>query len=89
MFDHDGYRRYLEECGRKKEVAMSCDDWAKANQPPIAAEADPEYTTRIDAQRVTAEFAAPGRLIDQGKTPINEAPLFDGPAQWNLFEEPQ
>jgi hypothetical protein len=86
MFDHDGYRRYLEECGRKKAVAMNCHDWART-APPIPGQADPEYASRIDAQRVTAEFATSTRSIDQGRKPITEAPLFGGEAQGSLFDE--
>lgn len=55
--------------------------------PPIAGTADPEYQTRIDAQRCTLEFAQPlPDPLDAGKRPIAEAPLFSNqPAQEELF----
>lgn len=52
--------------------------------PPIAAESDPEYQTRIEAERVTAEFRvsitpqAPQRAIE-------DLPLFGGERQGELF----
>jgi hypothetical protein len=48
--------------------------------------ADTEYRTKIDAERVTAEFAsASQRRLDRGKKPITESPLFGGEAQYSLF----
>jgi len=47
---------------------------------------DPEYQSRIDAQRVSAEFAQKSaRPLDAGKQPITDSPLFGGVAQGNLF----
>ena len=57
-----------------------------ATAPPIAGQADTEYQTRIDAERVTAEFAThSARRLDGGRRPIAEAPLFGGEAQLSLF----
>jgi hypothetical protein len=57
-----------------------------ASPPPIAGEADPEYQTRLDANRVTAEFGVKSaRPLDAGKKPITDSPLFGGEAQGNLF----
>jgi hypothetical protein len=54
--------------------------------PPIAGAADVEFETRLDAERVTLEFAqACARKLDAGAQPIAESPLFDGPAQGELF----
>jgi len=52
----------------------------------LKATADPEYQTRIDAQRVTLEFRTRSRRpLDSGKAPITDGPLFGGPAQGELF----
>jgi hypothetical protein len=54
--------------------------------PPIAGVADPEFEPRLDAQRVTLEFATKStRRLDTGRRPITESPLFGGPAQRELF----
>jgi hypothetical protein len=50
--------------------------------PPIAAEADPEYRSRIDAAAVTAEFKLPAvRRFGS----LDDSPLFN--KQTSLFEE--
>jgi len=55
---------------------------------PLAATADLEYSTRIDADRVTLEFGArSSRKADSGKQPITDSPLFGGPAQGDLFND--
>lgn len=54
--------------------------------PELAAVADPEYSSRIEAQRVTLQFGARGKRLDRGRVPITESPLFGGPAQSSLFE---
>lgn len=54
--------------------------------PPIAGAADMERASRLDAERVTWEFRArSARRLDSGKRPIEESPLFGGPAQSSLF----
>jgi len=56
------------------------------NLTPLVGKADKEYATRIDAERVTAEFnTRSAKHLDSGKRPITEAPLFGGPAQEELF----
>jgi hypothetical protein len=51
-----------------------------------AAEADPEYKTRIDAQRVTWEMKRKSaRRLDSGRKPIDDSPLFGGDRQGTLF----
>jgi hypothetical protein len=55
-------------------------------KPPLAGEADTERGARLDAERVTLEFRTKStRRLDSGRKPITEAPLFGGPAQFNLF----
>lgn len=57
--------------------------------PPIAGQADPEYQSRIDAERVTAELASQSRRpVDAGREPIEDSPLFGGPRQEDLFGLP-
>lgn len=47
---------------------------------------DLERGSRIEAERVTLEFASRStRRVDVGRRPITEAPLFGGPRQGNLF----
>lgn len=53
--------------------------------PPIAGAADIEYQTRLDADRVTAEFAAP-RQPAKPQHAIEDLPLFGGERQKGLFE---
>jgi hypothetical protein len=50
---------------------------------------DPEHVSRIEAQRVTLEFGSRSRRrVDAGRRPIEESPLFGGPAQEDLFDGP-
>ena len=52
----------------------------------LTGAADREYQSRIEAERITAEFATrSARRLDAGKAPIMDAPLFGGPAQGELF----
>jgi hypothetical protein len=52
----------------------------------LEAQVDPEYSSRIDAERVTLEFAQKStRRLDSGKEPIEASPLFGGTLQGNLF----
>jgi hypothetical protein len=54
--------------------------------PPIAATADLERESKLDAERVTLQFRqASTRRLDAGRRPITESPLFGGPAQTELF----
>ena len=69
----------LRECTPSPAMVIS-------HAPPIAGAADPEYQTRIDAERVTAEFGSKSRRrLDAGRKPITESPLFGGEAQLSLF----
>jgi len=48
--------------------------------------ADTERESRLDAERVTLEFAQKStRKLDAGKKPMTESPLFGGEAQGSLF----
>jgi hypothetical protein len=48
--------------------------------------ADTERETRIEAERVTLEFAQKStRKLDAGKRPMSDSPLFGGEAQASLF----
>ena len=54
--------------------------------PPIAGEADTMRESQLEAERVTLEFRQKSsKRLDAGKVPILESPLFDGPAQGDLF----
>jgi hypothetical protein len=51
------------------------------------SESDPEYESRLDAARVTAEFATKSqRPLDAGKKSILDSPIFGGERQKGLFE---
>lgn len=51
---------------------------------------DGERESRLDAKRVTLEFGQKStKRLDRGKQPIDESPLFGGPAQSDLFGEPE
>lgn len=57
-----------------------CDDC----DPRLAGESDREWSSRIDAERVTLELRT-----KQSNTPsdaILDSPLFGGPRQFNLFD---
>lgn len=61
---------------------------ARNTPPPIAGTADTEREARIDAERVTLEFAQRStKRADSGKLPIEFSPLFGGDPQQSLFEE--
>jgi hypothetical protein len=54
--------------------------------PPIAGDADIEREAKLEAERATLEFRQQSRKrLDAGRAPILESPLFDGPAQGDLF----
>jgi hypothetical protein len=54
--------------------------------PPIAGESDLEREGRLEAERATLEFRQRSqKRLDAGRVPILESPLFDGPAQGDLF----
>ena len=48
----------------------------------LCAQADPEYRTRLEAERVTLQFAAP---MNRKPSDLSESPLFGGPKQGGLF----
>jgi hypothetical protein len=52
----------------------------------LKGQADTEREARIEAERVTLEFAQKStRRLDAGRRPIEESPLFGGDAQASLF----
>ena len=54
--------------------------------PPIAGDADVEREAKLEAERATLEFRQRSqKRLDAGRVPILESPLFDGPAQGDLF----
>ena len=54
--------------------------------PPIAGSADVERESKLAAERVSLEFRQRSqKRLDAGRVPILESPLFDGPAQGDLF----
>ena len=54
--------------------------------PELTGQADAEYESRIDAERVTAEFATKSaRKLDGGRRPIEDSPLFGGERQGSLW----
>lgn len=57
------------------------------NQDGLQGIADPEYQTRIDAERCTLEFSrGKGKRLDVGKEPIENSPLFGGSRQGMLID---
>ena len=57
-------------------------------KPPISGEADMEFSAKIEAERTTLEFRQKSaKPLDAGRKPIQESPLFGGPAQGGLFDE--
>ena len=56
--------------------------------PQYDATADLEYSMRLQADQLTAEFATPStKPLDAGKKEIADAPLFGGERQGSLFDE--
>jgi len=56
--------------------------------PAFASFADVEYGPRLDAERVTLEFATRStRRVDGGRLSIEDSPLFGGPRQRGLFDQ--
>lgn len=64
-----------------------CNGSGRVAAPELAGAADLEYQTRLDADRVTAEFAAP-RQPAKPQHAIEDLPLFnaEGERQGGLFE---
>ena len=54
-------------------------------QPPIAGNADLEYTTRLDAERCTLQFGDALRPRKPQESP-DDLPLFGGERQGSMFE---
>jgi hypothetical protein len=76
-------REAQTEVERLKSEGWTPGDFANA----LAAEVAPEYQSRIDAERVTAEFKTPSqRPIDAGKKCIEDSPMFGGERQKGMFE---
>lgn len=55
-------------------------------QPPITGEADREYQTRIDADRVTLQFTDMLRP-KKPQHAVEDLPLFGGERQQGMFDE--
>jgi hypothetical protein len=80
--------RYIR-CGHPEDMDCGCYGRAHAgeladSQPPIAAEADREYTTRIQADQVSWQFTD---LLRPRKpqASVEDLPLFGGERQEDLF----
>ena len=71
-------------CGAvRKLTSGQYDQWHACD---LCAQADTEYTSRIDAQRVTLELAQRStRRVDAGRESIEDSPLFGGTRQQDLF----
>ena len=52
--------------------------------PPIPATPHPEYSARLDAERVTAEFKV-GITLTTPQQDVETLPLFGGERQGELF----
>ena len=64
---------------------MACAGYADAQ---LTGESDLEYSSRLDAKRVTAEFNTRSRRrTDGGRTSIEDSPLFGGQRQKGLFDD--
>lgn len=76
----------LSESDRRAEVLHAYQVRLETLQaaPPIAGAADQEYKTRIDAERVTLEFATSIRPAAP-QNAIDDLPLFGGERQEDLF----
>lgn len=63
--------------------------WTKpptTGAPPIPGAADVEYSTRLDAARVTLQFGVKStKRLDAGRRSIEDSPLFGGERQSSLF----
>lgn len=89
----DGLDDYEADLGRCQDCALhralfsaECSGCQFRPAPPIAGQSDREFDSRLEAQRVTLQFAAKSsRRLDSGRLPMAESPLFGGPAQKELF----
>lgn len=82
-FDPSKLYANCEECGERIPVELTWCDHCN----PLQAEADPEYTTRLEAARVTLEFGSKStKRLDGGREPIEESPLWGGTRQRGLFD---
>ena len=83
---YNGPKKPGGPCARCSKVeddhfAGMCDD-----NGPYTPAADPEYSTRIDAQRATLELQRKSpRRADAGRESIEDSPLFGGARQGRLF----
>jgi hypothetical protein len=78
-------------CGHPATMACGCYGRLHAGElapiePPIAGESDREYSTRIDAARVTWQFQDVIRPRKPQASP-EDLPLFGGVRQGGLFGE--
>ena len=69
--------------------APCCEDGsltAEEFQNGLQGNADMERESKLDAERVTWEFATKSnKKLDRGRRPIEESPLFGGEKQESLF----
>ena len=54
--------------------------------PRLVGQSDPEWNTRIEAARVTAEWRAPITTLTPQRS-LEDLPLFGGVHQVSLFDE--
>ena len=80
----EAYRRQPEP---RLTISFGSVQIGSAPAPPIpVSEVDTERTAKLDAERVTLEFASRStRRLDTGTQPIEHAPLFGGDPQGELF----
>jgi hypothetical protein len=70
--------------------AVCCEDGSLTAEEytlAIKGQGDPEWRTRIDAERCTAQFSVKSnRKLDAGRAEMADSPLFGGPRQGGLYE---
>jgi hypothetical protein len=70
---------YADECVQHR-YCMHMDE-------ALRAEPDAEYSTRIEAKRLTLEYATKStKRLDAGSEPFDESPLWGGVKQRGLFD---
>jgi hypothetical protein len=74
----EAYDAYIHQQADRSDREVEAD--------ALHGSADPEHGSRLDAERVTAEFATKSaRRVDAGRKPITDSPLFGGPSQGEMF----
>lgn len=75
------------DCGAVRRMDRATNRYDAWHACALCSTADPEYASRLDAERVTLEFAQRStRRVDASREPIDESPLFGGRKQGGLFE---